>query len=249
MHNDLALIIPAAGRGPRFARLGIREPKPLIDLKGMPFFWWAVESVRRVSPLRQLIFVVLQEHISEFAIDAVIKSLYPDATVVSIPEVTSGAAETARIGVSALREAGPVAINDCDHAFICPPLKQDATASGTLVSFRSHNPAYSYIKLDDEGRIVGTVEKQVVSAFAIAGCYFFADSDQFSRLYEQYKKECPYPELFMSGIFNLMVEKDLEVSMLELERHCSFGTPEEHALVSDEVFAPFLLWKKAVNAG
>lgn len=253
MENNLALIIPAAGRGSRFTKLGIREPKPLIDLQGRPFFWWSVESVRRVFPLRQLIFVVLQEHISEFAIDKVIKGFYPDATIVAIPEVTSGAAETAKIGLSALHAPGPIAINDCDHAFICPamngvthPFGDDC--EGVLMSFRSSNAAYSYIRLDARGEIVGTVEKQVVSPFAIAGCYFFADAGRFSALYELYKSECPYPELFVSGIFNLLAEKQLKIGMLELQKHCSFGTPEERAMISDASFSPFMQWPKGADA-
>ena len=248
MRNDLALIVPAAGRGSRFSKFGIREPKPMIDLEGRPFFWWSVESVRRVFQLRQMIFVVLQEHISEFSIDKIIKRFYPGATIVAIPEVTSGAAETAVIGMSALVTPGPVVINDCDHAFIFPPLPNgilhlEDELAGVLMSFRSFNPAYSYVRFGSDHQIIGTVEKQVVSPFAIAGCYLFADSDSFTALYERYKKDCPYNELFVSGMFNLLVEKHLKIQMLELETHCSFGTPEERVAVTQMLFAPFLNWK------
>lgn len=248
MKNDLALIIPAAGRGSRFSEIGIKIPKPLIELAGRPFFWWSVESVRRVYQLRQTVFVVLAEHIEAFCIDEVIRSYYPDATVVAIPELTSGAAETAKIGMAALKASGPVAINDCDHSFICRPVHEETGAlgdgfEGMLMSFRSVKPAYSYIRLNSDNQVVGTVEKQVVSPFAIAGCYLFADSERFIRLYERYKKECPYAELFVSGIFNLLTDENLKIGMRELDRHCSFGTPEEKAAISEEMFAPFLLWK------
>ena len=123
MKNHFALIVPAAGRGSRFTKFGENKPKPLIDLNGRPFFWWSVESVRRILPLRQMIFVVLEDHVTEYSIDKIITSYYPDATIVVIPEVTSGAAETAKIGLLSLSESGPIAINDCDHAFICPPLE------------------------------------------------------------------------------------------------------------------------------
>jgi dTDP-glucose pyrophosphorylase len=248
VEKQLALVIPAAGRGSRFSRLGIKAPKPLIDLEGRPFFWWAVESVRRLVPLRQLVFVVLEEHILEFSIDKIILGFYPDATVVSIPDVTSGAAETAKIGILALRTGGPVAINDCDHAFFCQSLPATVSAlqdevEGALICFRSTNPAYSYVRLDTLRRVIGTVEKKVVSPFAIAGCYLFADPVRFLSLYDRYQSECPYGELFVSGIFNLIAEQQLKISMLELDRHCSFGTPEEQKMVTQEIFARFLLWK------
>lgn len=248
MPNNLALIMPAAGRGSRFMKLGVSLPKPLIELHGRPFFWWATESVRRTVKLRQMVYVVLQEHIAEFEIDRRIKHYYPDATVVSIPDVTSGAAETANIGMEAITSAGPVAINDCDHAFICdqlPPmvsaLQRDVNAA--LMCFRSVDPAYSYLRLNDTGAIVGTIEKEVVSPFAIAGCYFFNDREQYARLYKSYEKNCEYKELFISGMFNLIAKQNLTIGKLEADCHVSFGTPEEQAKISSEAFAPFLSWK------
>jgi dTDP-glucose pyrophosphorylase len=248
MSNDLALIMPAAGRGSRFTRSGILEPKPLIDLEGRPFFWWATESVRRTVKLRQIIYVILEEHIVEFALDQRIKTYYPDATILSIPDITSGAAETARLGLEALLTPGPVAINDCDHAFICHSLPctvsdlQDELEAA-LMCFRSSDPAYSYIKLDQNQHIVGTVEKAVVSPFAIAGCYFFSDPRRYIELYERYVKECPYNELFISGIFNLVAEEHLKIGKLEAQHHVSFGTPEERSKIQAQAFAPFLAWK------
>lgn len=248
MPNDLALIIPAAGCGSRFAKQGINMPKPLLELEGRPFFWWAAESVRRVADLRQIIFVVLQEHKDEFAIDRKIKSYYPDATVLAIPGPTSGAAETAKIGMEALKLPGAVAINDCDHVFVCPGLAAilksfQGPMEGALMCFRSADPAYSYLKLGPDQRVAGTVEKQVVSDFAIAGCYLLAQSERFHGVYEQYRQSCPYSELFLSGIFNLLAENYSSIGMIELERHCSFGTPQEQSKISSEMFAPFLAWK------
>ncbi len=248
MPEPIALIIPAAGRGSRFSALGIREPKPLIDLQGRPFFWWAVESVRRMVPIRQMVFVVLEEHIAEFNIDQRIRSYYPEATVVALPELTSGAAETAQIGVSALTSPGPMAINDCDHAFLCGKLPSIVEAlqggmEGALMCFRSQSPAYSYVKLDADCKVIGTVEKQVVSPFAIAGCYLFADPARFLQLYERYKIDCPYNELFLSGMFNPTAGNRLDIGMLELDRHISFGTPDEQKSINDDVFLPFLSWK------
>ena len=248
MEEQLALIIPAAGRGSRFSRLGIKEPKPLVDLEGRPFFWWAVESVRRVVELRQIIFVVLQEHIAEFSIDKRIREFYPDASVVAIPEVTSGAAETALAGLSALRKPGPVAINDCDHAFVCDSFPDALKAmrvevEGALMCFPSSNPAYSYVRLNADKEVIGTVEKQVVSDLAIAGCYLFANSDRFAALYRQYKEDCPYDELFLSGMFNLLADRNSKISVVRLNKHCSFGTPEELGKITRQRFTPFLSWK------
>ena len=245
---NIALVMPMAGRGSRFASLGIKEPKPLIELMGRPFFWWAVESVRRMVPVREMVFVVLDEHCEQFAIHNRIIDFYPDARIVKIPDVTSGAAETAQIGLAAVRSNGPVAINDCDHAFICSDLagatsSLASSASGALLCFRSDSPAYSYVKLGPSGEIVGTVEKKVVSPYAIAGCYLFSNPTIFADLYESYRTTCPYNELFISGLYDLIAARGESVLKLEAEYHRAFGTPEELAEIGDVEFQRFLVWK------
>jgi dTDP-glucose pyrophosphorylase len=250
--NALALIMPMAGRGSRFARNGEPLPKPLIDLSGRPFFWWAVESVRRYAPLRELIFVILEEHCREFALDRRILGFFPEAHIVRLPEVTSGAAATARVGVEALRTDGPIAINDCDHAFLCPTLgafaeQTAATAAGSLLCFRSDSPAYSYAALGPDGSVTNTVEKQVVSPFAIAGCYLFAGRGRFLDAYEKYSATCPYNELFISGLYNTLIADGERILALEMMRHCTFGTPEELARADLSAIAEKLMSKDVTS--
>lgn len=237
--DDIALVMPMAGRGSRFMRDGRATPKPLIELFGHPFFWWAVESIAGAVTIREMVFVVLAEHVSEFGIDRQILARYPEAKIVALPEVTAGAAETAAAGIAALETPGPFAVNDCDHAFRAEHLESVVArlrdgASGALVGFRSTSPAYSYVQLDGRGMVAGTVEKQVVSPFAIAGCYFFADPATFASRFERYRNDCPYTELFLSGLYNEIINDGGEVLFHELARHVSFGTPEELERVRPE---------------
>jgi len=230
--SDLALVMPMAGRGARFRQAGRQVPKPLIDLEGRPLFWWAAQSVCRAATVREMVFVVLEEHVRELGIDEEIRRFFPHATVRVLEEVTSGAAETAAIGVAALTTAGPLAVNDCDHAFFGTSLsplaaRLSARACGALVTFPSSSPAYSYLRLDEAGRVVGTVEKQVASPFAIAGCYLFADSKALLDLMPRYRQTCRYGELFVSGLYDLMIADGCEIPFAELAHHVSFGTPEE----------------------
>lgn len=250
--TGLSLVVPMAGRGSRFSRQGIVEPKPLIELLGRPFFWWAIESVTRAIIVRELVVVVLEEHIRSFRIDERVRSFYPDARIVILPQVTKGAAETAAIGVAALESDGPFAVNDCDHAFCLGRAEALAEhlssgTAGALVGFRSRNPAYSYIELapvKGQGELIvsGTVEKRVASPYAIAGCYFFSSKKIFEKCYSEYSEHCPYDELFLSGIYNLMIKQGLKVVYQELQQHISFGTPEEYAAVQPHQLT--YLWGK-----
>lgn len=246
--DDLALVIPAAGRGSRFSEAGIALPKPLIELHGRPFLWWSAHSVLRIARVREIVFVVLREHVRDHGIDRHIHAWFPQARVVVVEQVTAGAAQTAALGVAALGRHGPVAINDCDHAFASPPLDGVLDSfrhgvAGALMSFRSCNPAYSYLRLDAQGRVQGTVEKQVVGEHAIAGCYLFADSAGFPALLDDYARECPYPELFVSGLYDLMARRGLPLAQVELQRHVPFGTVPEFERATATAFGDFLSWR------
>lgn len=242
----LSLVMPMAGRGSRFSRNGVDRPKPLIELSGKPFFWWAAESVRRVAPLGEMVFVVLEEHVRSFAIDEAVRRHYPDATIVALPDVTEGAAETAALGLAELKGAGPVAICDSDHAFACGDARTvvESLRGGTdaaLLCFRSADPAYSYAELNRDGRVVGTAEKRPVSPLAIAGCYLFASPDIFLDAYRSYRLDCPYDEHFVSGVYNRLLASGGRVDKHVLASHVSFGTPEELArvLAAPEPFQPW----------
>lgn len=242
------LVMPMAGRGSRFAAQGIPEPKPLIDLGGHPFFWWATESVRRQVPVARLIFVILEEHIAAWSLDRRILDLYPTAEILAIPEVTSGSAETAALAAAKLASDAPLLVNDCDHAFLASALSEaiaqlrNGTAAGTLVTFRSESPNYSYLQLSSEGAITGTVEKQVASPYAIAGCYLFQSPALYLEQYETYRRNCPYPELFISGIYNQMIQSHLPLTKLVLDDHFAFGTPTEYANVQARLLARLSDW-------
>ncbi|MDE1154580.1 MAG: NTP transferase domain-containing protein [Acidobacteriaceae bacterium] len=246
------LVMPMAGRGSRFAREGILTPKPLVELGGKPFFWWAVESIRRSAPggaLEQISFVVLEEHIERFHIDQTILGFYPEAKVIAIPEVTAGSAETAAIGLRVIDNSAPVAINDCDHAFLTGPLEETihalthGNASAALMTFQSSNPGFSYVRFDENGKIIGTVEKQVVSTYAIAGCYLFRSAALYLQHYEQYLKSCSYQELFISGIYNNeILASGGNVKLHSLLDHFPFGTPEEYRAVEQRMLTALGAW-------
>ena len=103
-----------------------------------------------------------------------------------------------------------------------------ADADGFLCHFASRDPAYSFAEYDDHGRLLRTAEKQPISDLAIAGAYGFARRDTLLRHVDAYRRDCPYDEPFMSGLYNHVVAAGGTVRGGLLDRHLSFGTPAEH---------------------
>ncbi len=231
--NKLHLVMPMGGRGQRFFENGFITPKPLIEIKGKPFFYWAAMSVRKFLEC-DITFVVLQEHVTDFAIDKKILSYFPDAQIVIIPEVLAGAVLTCMKGAESFSDGLPVVFNDCDHMFRCDALTsltehQKAAFDGLLLTFSSDSPKFSYAECDKNGFVCRTVEKKVISNDAICGAYYFRNKDVFLKNAAVYLENCQYSEYFMSGVYNCMQKNGLKSGILRTDFHVSFGTPEEYA--------------------
>lgn len=226
------LIMPMGGAGSRFYKNGYMQPKPLIEINGKPFFYWAAMSIKRFVDIEDLIFVILQQHMDKFNLDKVIYEYFPDASITVIQEVLPGPVFTSLKGVELIKDDAPVIFNDCDHMFKCNAIndrlnKNEFTEAGALLTFESSEPQFSYVKYEDE-KIVGTIEKQVVSDHAICGAYIFRKASIFREMAALYINNCPYNECFMSGLYNVMCNLGMEIKDYLLDFHVEYGTPDEY---------------------
>ena len=85
----MIVVMPMAGRGSRFLNQGIETPKPLIQVKGKPMFYWALQSIKDLDCT--VIFVALSEHEKNHALSTLI-SKHCNFTyhIVWIDEITEG---------------------------------------------------------------------------------------------------------------------------------------------------------------
>lgn len=237
--NSINLIMPMGGRGSRFGKMGYDQPKPLIEIQGKPFFYWATQSIAKFVKLHRMTFVVLQEHIDNFAIDKAICEYYPQAEMVVLSEVLNGAVLTCLEGTKAIANGQPILFNDCDHIFHCSKFydfcdKGDFSQfDGALLTFASDDPKFSYVAFDEAGNVIRTMEKQVISHDAICGAYYFRNADIFRQATERYLDNCSYEEYFVSGLYNEMAVAGQKIKAFQCDMHIPFGTPEEYMEAKD----------------
>lgn len=241
----LHLIMPMGGGGTRFGNKGFNVPKPLIEIYGKPFFYWATRSIQKNVDLASLTFVVLKDHIERFKIDEEIKKYFPEAKINVIPEVLPGAVLTCMEGIRDLPENEPVLFNDCDHLFLCESFydfcrkERFQEIDGGLLTFTSDDARFSYTAFGSDGFVNRTVEKEVISNDAICGAYYFRNRKIFSDAVEVYLKNCSYKEFFVSGVYNVMAKSKEKISVFRTDTHVSFGTPEEFDAAKTDA-----TWKK-----
>lgn len=226
--------MPMAGKGSRFIGEEFNCPKPLIQIKGYPFFYWSVQSIKKFIDIKDLIFIVLQEHKENFSIDVKIKEYYPEAIIHIIPEILNGAALTCMEGIKEIHDDDPIVFNDCDHMFRSRSFEEFAKQglnrhiAGGLLTFISDSSRYSFLKMDGQGNVIATVEKEAVSDQAICGCYYFRDKNIFAASVQKYLKNCNYQEYFVSGVYNIMASEKKRILAFPTDFHVPFGVPEEY---------------------
>lgn len=237
--RTLHIIMPMAGEGSRFLKEGWTTPKPLIELKGVPLFKRAIDSVSTIGAPMNYSFIVRKEHIDHYHIDKQIKAILPDANVFFVKKTTHGAVETCLIAESAISEDDAIMVMDCDLEFrskgftegIKEILQKPSNEAngGMLVSFESTEPRYSYAEVDDNMIVKRTAEKEVISNHALCGAYFFSTAKGFLNAAHRLLNEPVFtkPEYYVSLLYNYLLADGETVRLSTMEEFYSYGTPEE----------------------
>lgn len=226
--------MPMGGGGTRFGNHGFNVPKPLIEIYSKPFFYWATLSISKFVDISTITFVVLQEHIDKFQIDKKILEYFPNAKIQIIPSILPGAILTCLRGVENITNGEPILFNDCDHLFICKNFYDFCndnmynSIDAGLLTFKSNDPKFSYAVFNNDGFVIKTVEKEVISNEAICGAYYFKNKEIFANNTEIYLNNCHYSEFFVSGVYNVLAERGCKIKSFQVDEHISFGTPSEY---------------------
>ena len=230
MKEKINIVIPMAGLGSRFKKLS-KMPKPLIEIKGMPFFYYAAKSLTKYFDYSKLIFIGLKKHNKNNILIDKIKSFFPNATIKLLDKTPNGAVLTSREAIELIDNDYPVIFNDCDHIFYSEEFTRSKNRlknfDGFILTFNSNLPIYSYCIKDKKGNVVGTREKEVISEDAIAGVYGFKNIKVFEKASQEYLENCDYSEFYMSGLYNMPTLKKGIIKSYKTNFNISFGTIDE----------------------
>lgn len=180
------IVVPMAGRGSRFAQAGFTQPKPLIPVGGKPMIQWVIENVRPQQAHR-FIFLCLAEHLQTYKkIPDTLRQLCPGCEIITVEQVTEGAACTVLLARTLIDNNTPLMIANSDQVVELDindylEVMERGRASGLIMTFWSDHPKWSYCRLRADGTVAEVVEKQVVSNEATVGIYNFQRGNDFVR--------------------------------------------------------------------
>jgi NDP-sugar pyrophosphorylase family protein len=167
------IVIPAAGEGRRFREAGYTEPKHMIPLGGVPMIHRVVENVRHLDSGECLI--VTKDVVGE----------------------TRGAIDTILRVKHLIPRQEPLVVANCDQLLKFSEHVY-CKGEGTIFTFRSGNPAHSYVTTGERDRILSIAEKQVISNRAVSGVYWFRKASFFLDACEWVMSRAGGAELYVS---------------------------------------------------
>ena len=63
---DITTVLPLAGRGSRFSKFGYKDPKPLIDVNGLPMI---VQAIKCLPQSNNNVFICLDDHLKNYPLE------------------------------------------------------------------------------------------------------------------------------------------------------------------------------------
>lgn len=238
--RDLHIVLAMAGRGSRFAKVGVTTPKPLIEVDGVPMFKKALSSLENIKANKRYTIIIRGTHEREYGLGDQLKKLLPGVNIVATDDEPTGALRDTYRSKPYLKPNEGVILLDCDLWFksasykklVEDSLQDKSQIDGGVITFKADSPKYSYAEIGDNDMVIRTAEKQVISNTATTGAYFFAKAENFIKAAEKLLKQPLSEEMkeyYISFVYGLMLKQGAKIQAAYVDEFASFGTPEELA--------------------
>ena len=227
------VLIPMAGEGSRFEKVGYNLPKPLIDVKGKPMIQVASESLNLEA---RFIYVVRKSHREKYDLDALLNMISPNCKIVEVEGVTEGAACTTLLAKELIDNKNPLILTNSDHFIEWNSIefmhKMDSGKyDGGILCFPATHPKWSFAKSDEAGIITEVAEKNPISNHATAGVYYWAKGSDYVKFAEKMieKNVRVNNEFYVCPVFNEAIEEGKKIFNFQIpaDNMWGLGTPED----------------------
>lgn len=235
------IVIPMAGAGKRFVEAGFKLPKPLIDVLGKPMICHVIEQFYCPEENR-ITLLVRQEHYSqEEKTFREIQEKY-GAGIRMVPRLTEGTACTVLEAYDIINTSEQLVIANSDqlvdYSMVDYLRNINSDLDGDILCFKSQDPKWSYIYYEGT-RVVGVVEKCVVSEIATVGIYYFKQGKNFVDAARQMilADDRVNREFYTAPSYNYLIKSGGNVSytLIEESQMHGLGTPKD--------LEEFIKWK------
>jgi dTDP-glucose pyrophosphorylase len=230
INHKLNVVIPMAGLGSRFQKVGYELPKPLIDVNGQPMVKLVVESMNIDA---HFIYIVQKQHRLDYPLDDIL-SFTPNFSIVEVDGLTEGAACSVLASKDLINKDNPLIIMNSDQLIIWDSndfMGAVKDYDGAIMCFEAYDSKWSFAKVNDNNLITEVAEKKPISNKATAGIYYWKHGSDFVKSAEQMiKKDIRVNnEFYVCPVYNEAIQNGLQIYnfMIESENMWGLGTPED----------------------
>jgi len=218
----LNIVVPMAGHGKRFSKAGYTIPKPLIPVLGKPMIQIVIENLKPSRP-HHFIFVCQQVHLDSYGLGNLLSHIAPGCDIVPVSKVTEGAACTVLLTKDLINNENSLMIANCDQ-YIDARIDDYLAAfdfqdmDGWIMTMTANDPKWSYILLDEQGKITKVVEKEVVSNEATVGIYNYKKGQMFVAAAEAMISNnlCVNGEFYVAPAYDQMINGGARVGFYNI---------------------------------
>lgn len=237
------IVIPMAGMSSRFFKAGYTKPKYMLEAHGETLFDHSVKSFQAYFSSLPFLFIVRDVYETEAFVQQRAQQLgINEFYVVVLNQETRGQAETVTLGLELLNQQlpdyqGAITVFNIDTFrpdFKFPDVSKDGDAY--LEVFRGSGDNWSFALPENENstKVIKTAEKNPISDLCSTGLYHFNRKQAYLDAYQAYvakpQQEWEKGELYIAPLYNLLIEKGLEVHYHLIERNevIFCGVPQEY---------------------
>jgi len=236
----LNFIIPMGGEGKRFKNSKFNKPKFMIKTKNKTLLEWAIQSLP-LDFAHKIFFIIRKNDEQNFRVKKFIKKIMKEKfsnikfEILLLSKNTRGQAETVLNCKKYINNDRGLLIFNNDTYFKSTRLKsrllsmRNQKIDGILGIFNSNNPEYSFVKIDNENKVIKTKEKKVISNFASTGMYIFSKGSDFIKSVEYAIEEeiLSKNEFYISELYNILIKEGKKFTVDIADEFVTLGTPED----------------------
>ena len=229
-----------AGQSRRFQKAGYTVPKAFLLIDRRPMIHWVVSSF---SPNDFFIFIVAKDHLANSSNKKILESAAKNYVIVDIDAHEQGPVKTSLSADKYLEGTQPLILSYCDiyQEWNYPGFLEKVQGyDGGVTAFRGYHPAsfgetyYAYLRVNRDLEMLEIREKQSFTEarheeFASAGMYYFSSWAFYKKYAEELmsRSRTVNNEYYISLIYELLVADQKKVTVHEIEKFISWGSPED----------------------
>ena len=114
---EATILIPMAGEGSRFRKVGFLKPKPMIDVGGKPMIMWVIENIlpKSFKLNAKIVVVIRRDQDVQFQVASQLQGVIPGVEIVYAEQLTEGAACTCLLAKTQINNERPLFIINSDQ--------------------------------------------------------------------------------------------------------------------------------------